>query len=166
MGRIDAKLRRVNAFLAALLALFFFAHAVMGAASQMGCKAAAPTTLVWALAAVGVAHAVTCVATSYLMLTDAVRPPSKKKRGHLWLKWATGALLLVVVGAHAFGSFDAQGVAEKVVLLATLATLAWHSFVGCKSIVRDLGIPRAMKQVLRVAVVAVSAVVAAMVALG
>lgn len=145
--------------LAAVLALFFFAHALLGASTQAFHPVDAPAALIWALMGVGVVHIVGSILTTYVMFTDTVRPPSARKRRHQWLKWVTGALLALVAIVHALRP-DA-GV--DALLFVVLAALAWHTFVGCKSIVHDLRLPRGMKLGLRVAVIAVAAVIAVLV---
>ena len=105
---------------------------------------------------VGVVHIVASVFTTYIMFTDEVRPPSSRKKRHQWLKWATGALLAVVAIWHALR----PDTSADALLIVVLAVLAWHAFVGSKSIVRDLDMSRFMKTALRVAVVAVSVLIA------
>lgn len=155
--------RRVNAILAALLTAFFFGHAVLGAASQSAstlADMAAPTVLIWAFAGVACLHAAVSILTTYLMFTDKARPPSPRKRAHQWLKWATGGALALVAAFHAL--FPAGQLAP--ILFAVLAALLWHAYVGCKSLVRDLGFPHSFKLGLRALVLFV-AVVAALVLL-
>lgn len=153
--------RRANAVLAALLTAFFFGHAVLGAASQSAsvlADMAAPTVLIWAFAGVACLHAAASILTTYLMFTDKARPPSPRKRAHQWLKWATGGVLVLVAAFHALS--PAGELAP--VLLVVLAALLWHAYVGCKSLVRDLGLPRSFKLGLR-ALVLLAAVAAALI---
>ena len=75
--------------------------------------------------------------TTYLMFTDEARPPSSRKRAHQWLKWATGGALALVAAFHALCPVGQLAPA----LLAVLAAPLWHAYVGCKSLVRDLGLP-------------------------
>ena len=153
--------RRVNAVLAALLTAFFLGHAVLGAASQSSsalADTAAPTILIWSFAGIACLHAVVSVLTTYFMFADEVRPPSSRKRAHQWLKWATGGVLVLVAAFHALS--PAGELAP--VLLVVLAALLWHAYVGCKSLVRDLGLPRSFKFGLR-ALVLLAAVAAALI---
>lgn len=162
---VDVAVRRVNAVLAAAIAVFFFGHAIMGGLSKGApglIDHAAPEALIWGFAVVAALHIVASVATTYFMFTDTVRPPSTKKRVHQWLKWATGALLAVVALGHALCP-DGD---LAPFLLATLAVLLWHTYVGCKSIVRDLRLPRPFKLGLRIASIAVACIVALLVIAG
>ncbi len=153
--------RRLNAVLAALLTAFFFGHAVLGAASQSTsvlADAVVPTILIWSFAGIACLHAAASVLTTYLMLTDEARPPSPRKRAHQWLKWATGGALALVAAFHALCPAGQLAPA----LLAVLAALLWHAYVGCKSLVRDLGLPHSFKLGLR-ALVLLAAVAAALI---
>ncbi len=156
--------RRVNAVLAALLTVFFFGHAVLGAASQSAsvlADTAAPAILIWSFAGIACLHAAVSVLTTYLMFTDEVRPPSSRKRAHQWLKWATGGVLVLVAAFHALSPAGEL----SLILLAVLAALLWHAYVGCKSLVRDFGLPRSFKLGLRALVLLVSVVVALILAM-
>ncbi len=123
-----------NALAAALLTAFFLAHALLGAFSRLFLNADAPTIIVWAFIFVAFVHIALCLITSRLMLTDTVRPPSRKKKNHLWLKWASGAALAACAAPHALG-WDASA---RWFTLLVLALLAWHAYIGCKSLARDL----------------------------
>ena len=90
MQKHNSKIRKANALAAALLTAFFLAHALLGAFSRLFLNADAPTIIVWAFIFVAFVHIALCLITSRLMLTDTVRPPSRKKKNHLWLKWASG----------------------------------------------------------------------------
>ena len=92
-----------------------------------------------------------CLITSRLMLTDTVRPPSRKKKNHLWLKWASGAALAACAAPHALG-WDASA---RWFTLLVLALLAWHAYIGCKSLARDLRCAEARRR-LRIAIIAAS----------
>ena len=142
--------------LAAVLVLFFFAHALLGSVAQAFHPVDAPVVLIWALMGVGAVHIVASVLTTYVMFTDEMRPPSSRKKRHQWLKWATGAALAAVAIWHALR----PDTSADALLIFVLAALAWHTFVGCKSIVRDLKFPRGMKLGLRVAVIAVAVPIA------
>lgn len=156
MQKHASTIRKVNAVLAAVLTVFFFAHALLGSVTQAFHPVDAPVVLIWTLMGVGVVHIVASVFTTYVMFTDEVRPPSSRKKRHQWLKWTTGALLAVVAIWHALR----PDTSADALLIVVLAVLAWHAFIGSKSIVRDLDMPRFMKAALRVAVVAVSVLIA------
>lgn len=159
---VDSTVRRVNAVLAAALAVFFFGHALLGAASQSVPALighAAPTALIVCFAGIAGVHIAASILTTYFMFTDTVRPPSAKKRAHQWLKWASGAFLAAVAAGHALcpeGDFAPF-------LLATLVVLLWHTYVGCKSLVHDLSLPRSFKLGLRIAAIIVALGVTALV---
>ena len=133
MQKHNSKIRKANALAAALLTAFFLAHALLGAFSRLFLNADAPTIIVWAFIFVAFVHIALCLITSRLMLTDTVRPPSRKKKNHLWLKWASGAALAACAAPHALG-WDASA---RWFTLLVLALLAWHAYIGCKSLARD-----------------------------
>lgn len=120
--------------------------------------AVVPTILIWSFAGIACLHAAANVLTTYLMLTDEARPPSPRKRAHQWLKWATGGALALVAAFYALCPAGQLAPA----LLAVLAALLRHAYVGCKSLVRDLGLPRSFKLGLR-ALVLLAAVAAALI---
>lgn len=150
MADVDVKFRRVNAVLAIVLVAFFFAHAILGGASLTLISAEAPVAVVWTFIGVAGIHVILCVATSYFMLTDVVRPPSDKKKRHLWIKWGSGALLAAAGMFHALR----DETSSSLFLIVVLGLLTWHALVGCKSLVRDLRLPRTWKNPLRAAVIA------------
>ena len=92
------------------------------------------------------------------MFTDKDRPPSPRKHAHQWLKWATGGVLALVAAFHVL--CPAGELAP--ILFAVLSVLLWHAYVGCKSLVRDLGLPRSFKLGLRALVLFVAVVAALM----
>ena len=155
MQRHASTLRRINAVLAALLVVFFFAHAFMGSFTQAFSPRPAPVPLIWCFIGVACAHIVLSFLTTYVMFTDTVRPPSPRKRAHQWLKWASGAALAIVAGIH----MATGGTPANALLLVVLVILTWHACVGCKSLARDLGLGNAAKMALRVAVIAVACVI-------
>lgn len=163
------KLRLFNALVASVVAVFFLVHSGLGTASFSidGLVNSMPW-LVWGmLGAVGV-HVVASVAATVLMLTDTERPPSARKKRHFVLKWATGALLALVIGVHLVCVIFPEGIGLdasqlKVPFLLLLAALAWHVGVATKSLARDLGIGKKMRDVMRaVYVLAVLALIAFM----
>lgn len=149
------KLRLFNAVIASVVAAFFLVHSGLGTASfSIESLVNSVPWLVWGmLGAVGV-HVVVSVAATVLMLTDAKRPPSSRKKRHFVLKWVTGALLALVIGMHlayvifpeGFG-LDASQL--KVLFLLLLAALAWHVGIATKSLARDLGIGKKTRDIMR-----------------
>lgn len=135
-GALDVigKLRKINAALALVLIAFFYTHALLGTFVQepMGSVA---VVLIWAFVVIAMGHVVLCLMTSKAMLEDEIRPPSRKKKGHLVLKWISGIALLSVGMIHC-QIFN--GVCPSIALVL-VAVLAWHGWVGAKSAARDLG---------------------------
>lgn len=161
------KLRLLNALVASAIAVFFLAHSALGTASFFveGLVNSVPW-LVWAMFGVVGAHVLASVGATALMLVDADRPPSSRKKRHFALKWTTGAVLAATIAAHLFSilcpgspsSFPSQA---KVPFLLLLAALAWHVGIATKSLARDLGIGKRTRDVMRVAyVLAVFALIA------
>ena len=140
-------MRKTNAIVAAIITAFFLAHASFGATAL---HVDIPSSLAWTVwigAALACIHVVLCIATSKSMLTDTKRPPSQKKKRHLALKWVTGALLLVVATPHAAEFFGSDRTPLLAILL--LCAVAAHSCVGAKSLLKDLGLPRAWRPAFR-----------------
>lgn len=161
------KLRLFNALAASAVAVFFLAHSALGTASVFveGLSNSVPW-LVWAMCGVVAVHVVVSAAATALMLTDTQCPPSSRKKRHFVLKWVTGALLALVIGAHlcciVFPGFSSLLVGQgKVALLLLLTALAWHVGVATKSLARDLGISKRARDAMRaVYVLAVAALFA------
>lgn len=145
-------IRKANAVLALALLAFFYAHALLGSLAEepMGSVAA---VLIWIFVIVALVHVVLCVVTSRAMLEDEVRPPSRKKKAHLALKWASGIILLAAAAIHC------QILNGAGALFASLlvAVLAWHAWVGAKSAVRDLRGTKMLVAPLRLAVCCIAA---------
>lgn len=163
--------RRANGIVCAVIVAFFCAHAVLGSVSGLTGFSSPFTWLVWAGVVLIAIHVGLSAVTSRQQLGDVERPPSARKKRHLALKWATGAVLALAACAHVvlmrtFGpetiQSHAAGAAFTVVLAAVLAV---HVCVGAKSLLKDLGIDRRYMKPFRVVVVlfaiAVSAAVIA-----
>ena len=147
--------RIINGIVSALMTCLLFVHGVWAAAAITLGAPMPPAWIAWAGVACATAHVILCIITSWEQLTDTVRPPSSRKKRHLALKWATGALLAVVAGLHVarVAITPAWAVAALIVALAT--ALAAHVCVGSKSLLKDLGIDRRWRPAVRaVAVVA------------
>lgn len=160
--RTATTIRRINAAIAACLVIFFFVHAALGALSEITGHTSNLKWIVWIFAALVVVHMSLTLATSYYMVTDTVRPPSKAKIRHLALKWASGMLLLVLAFMHMLRIAD-LGIPLMITLLGVIA---WHSFIGAKSLTRDLNLPRTIRTPLRVCVIAVAVAIAGIVIYG
>ncbi len=161
---LDDRVRRGNAVLAVALAVFLIAHEVLGALSVAVSLPTGLRWLIWA-GAVGIAaHVAFCVATSYWMMTDTVRPPSVHKRNHLILKWASGAMLAAMAVLHAVLGGTPYDFATSVVAAVLGIILAWHTCVGVKSALRDLGRGKQHRTAIRAVVIAATAVVVVLLA--
>ncbi len=158
--RIAATLRRFNAVVAACLVIFFFAHAALGAFSEATGYTSNLKWIVWIFAALVIVHMSLSLATSYYMVTDTLRPPSEAKIRHLALKWASGMLLLVLAVLHMLHIAN-LGVPLMIVLLGVIA---WHSFVGTKSLTRDLNLSRKLRIPLRICIIVAAVAIAGIIA--
>ena len=149
-------IRRINAAIAACLVVFFFVHAALGTLSEATGYTSSLKWIVWVFAAFALVHMSLCLVTSYYMVTDTLRPPSKEKICHLALKWASGMLLLVFAFMHMLQVAN-LGVPLMILLLGIIA---WHSYVGAKSLTRDLNLPRAFRIPLRICIIVVAIAIA------
>ncbi len=159
---LDSRVRKVNAIIAAVLSFFFFLHATLGIAHEQFGMSDALAFLAWFGVAAVVGHVALCIATSRYMLSDQVRPPSEKKKKHLALKWASGGVLLALVGVH-LAAGGASGAGGSIILLlatvALLIALAAHIYIGMKSLTRDLDMSKRARAPLRVVCVCVAVAV-------
>lgn len=159
-----SKTRLVNGVISAFIVVFFVAHSLLGSLEAHIPLASPPALVMWAGIAIVGAHVIASVVTSHEQLTDAVFPPSKRKKRHLALKWITGSALLIVIVAHiicirTFGAAAVQTSSTAIlVTLALVAVLAIHIWVGAKSLITDLGLNKGLVKPFR-AIVCVLAVV-------
>lgn len=150
--------RGLNGAVSAIVAVFFLVHGALGALAALTGFSSPFAWAVWVgVALIGV-HVVVSVVTSAEQLGDAERPPSARKKRHLALKWATGALLAVCAGAHVLVPLG-RAVSSWIIVGVSIA-LAAHVCVGARSLLKDLGIDRRHKTAVRVVVVAFAAVFA------
>lgn len=163
----QSKLRRVNGIVSALLVCLFLAHAILGSISLLYPIPRSFTFLIWGGVALVVVHIILCVATSRYMLTDTERPPSKKKKDHLVLKWVSGGLLILTVALHlsGFGNNLTSGFSNSyfALILILIAFLASHEYVGIKSLLKDLDIDRRYRFPLCLAICLLGAILAIMI---
>ena len=139
--------------------VLFAAHAVLAALALLNLGVPhLPASLTNAATVLAIAHTLTCIATSYSMLTDAIRPPSSRKKRHLALKWFSGALLAACVAVHVLSATGrivlgtSAGLAPLLLaMLATAIALYAHSHIGAKSLTRDLGLPKTLRDPFRIA---------------
>lgn len=148
------KLRKANAALTLVLLVFFYAHALLGVFAEEPVGSVA-VVLIWLFVMVALVHIMLCVMTSKAMLKDEVRPPSRKKKEHLALKWASGIVLLAAAAIHC----QALNGADALFASLLVAILAWHGWIGARSVVRDLGIPKRFVLCFRVVLCVVAALI-------
>ncbi len=146
------KLRRVCGVVAAILLVLILAHVLLGAFSLIREVSRNFEFLIWLGVMLIAAHIGLSGATTAVKLTDAENPPSDRKKRHFVLKWASGAAVVVAATIHvavqlAGYVLDSRVSLLMMVLVATV--LAWHMWVGAKSIVKDLGLPKKIKPVVR-----------------
>ncbi|WP_206214660.1 hypothetical protein [Adlercreutzia sp. ZJ242] len=142
-----------------MLVAAFFLHAIVGTLWLRFGLSDHLAWVVWVAVSVAGAHIGLSAATSCSMLTDRQRPPSSRKRMHLVLKWASGGMLLTAALIHVTAGLTGRTPEARCFLLAVVALLTWHSFVGAKSLLKDLGIPTRLKGSLRALMITVAAVV-------
>ena len=150
------RIRRFNAVLAIALIVFFFVHATMGSLTQIIPIQNEVEWLIWTFTALILVHAATCIATSYFMLTNTKNPPSKGKKQHLVLKWASGAVLLLFAFLHVTGAFNLY----VPIMIQLVGILAWHSYVGIKSFTKDLNMPGTLRMPIRVVLIVLAVIIA------
>ena len=152
-------MRRANGVVSAIIMALFLVHAALGAASMVLGFAGALSWVVWAGVGLVVVHVALSIATSREQLTDRERPPSARKKRHLALKWATGAVLAAVAAAHVV--LPKSDLVAALLMVVVAAALAVHLCVGAKSLLKDLRIDRRHKTALRVIICALLAAVVA-----
>lgn len=143
-------MRRANAIAAAVLAVAFLGHALLGSLAHFLPLPKPPMGVLWALVCVACAHGALSVATTVRMMRDAQRPPSARKKRHQLLKWVSGAVLVAAIALHVV-QVPAFGLARSTTTFALLAAFAWHGWAGMKSLSHDLGASSALKTPLRAA---------------
>ena len=164
--------RFVNGVISAFIVVFFVAHSLLGGLEAFIPLESPLAFAVWIGVAVIVLHVATSVVTSYLQITDAQFPPSRRKKRHLVLKWVSGGVLGAIAIAHiacirAFGPDAVQASAISTLLtLALIITLAVHSWIGAKSLVTDLGLDKRLMYPFRALVCAVAIVLGCFVIAG
>lgn len=162
----------MNAVVAAVVAVFFLVHALLGGLEGVLPLPPAPSWIIWGAAALAAFHVAASVLTSYQQLNDLERPPSARKKRHLALKWATGGFVLIAASLHvgligAYGPGAAQvAVSGAVAAVALVALLAVHVCVGAKSLLVDLGLDKGRMGSVRAATIALAALAAVLVVVG
>ena len=156
--------RFANGVVAALITAGFLVHGTLGALMAVAGLSSSLSWLVWGAVGLAGVHVVASVVTSVQQLTDAERPPSARKKRHLALKWATGALLGVVAAVHI--ALPASAAASAGAIVALSVVLAVHLCVCSRSLLKDLGIDRRYKTAFRVAVCAFAALFVVAIAVG
>lgn len=143
--------RKVNGTVAGVLCLFFLVHGILGILWMSYPVTAELAFVIWALFIVALAHGLLSIVTSRQMLHDAERPPSRRKKRHLVLKWVTGLALLLIACIHAL--LPQSAVLWPTVSILVALALAVHMYVGSRSLASDLGLPRGMRIAFRLVAV-------------
>ena len=146
--------RFANGAVSAVLVVFFLAHGVLGSLALVFGIIGPLAWLFWVGVALVAVHVVMSVVTSREQLSDAQRPPSPRKKRHLALKWATGALLAACIAVHVASS---NALIARLAIVALAIALAAHLCVGSKSLLTDLGADRRYKNAFRAAACAFAA---------
>lgn len=145
-----SKARRVNGIIAALITVFFLVHGTMGSLSSIfGFTNSFPWVVWIAVGLIGI-HAVVNILTSVQQLNDAEHPPSRRKKAHLALKWATGGLLAAIAVAHIV--LPKSSAAAAFLIIGVSVALAAHLCVCAKSLLSDLALDSRGKWPFRVVV--------------
>ena len=156
-------MRFANGVVSALIVCFFLAHGLLGSFAFALPSASPLMWVIWVGVGFVALHVALSAVTSYQQLTDKEFPPSARKKRHLALKWATGALLLFAIVAH-ITCARVPALVMAVPFLPRLATvvlaivLAWHICVGMKSLLTDIGLSKRLMTPLRVLVCALALV--------
>ncbi|HJI99576.1 MAG TPA: hypothetical protein OIM11_00225 [Coriobacteriaceae bacterium] len=149
--------RKVNGAIAGVLCLFFLVHGILGILWTSGAINAELAFVIWAFFIAALVHGLLSIVTSRQMLHDAERPPSRRKKRHLVLKWVTGLALLLIACVHALLPEHAAAWPSVSILVAL--ALAVHMYVGGKSLTSDLGLPRGMCIAFRLVAIAWAGIV-------
>lgn len=149
--------RKVNGAIAGILCLFFLVHGILGILWTSGAVTAELTFVIWAFFIAALVHGLLSIVTSWQMLHDAERPPSRRKKRHLALKWVTGLALLLIACVHAMLPEHAAAWPSLSILVAL--AFAVHMYVGGKSLASDLGVPREMRIAFRLVAIVWAAIV-------
>ena len=150
MAGKSSKARVVNGVIAALITVIFLVHGTMGSLSALFGFSGAFAWVVWGAVILAGLHVAASLVTSAQQLTDREFPPSRRKKAHLALKWATGVLLAIVAIAHIV--LPKSSTVAAGVIVAVSVVLAVHVCVGSKSLLKDLGLGRRYKWPLRIVV--------------
>lgn len=144
------KARTINGVIAAVMTVVFLGHGIMGSLHNVFGLTSPFSWVVWiAVVLVGI-HVAMSLLTSSQQLGDAERPPSRRKKAHLALKWATGGLLAVIAVVHIVLPKSLE--ASAYVIVAVSVALAAHLCVCAKSLLSDLGFDKRWKWPFRVIV--------------
>lgn len=149
--------RRANAALAALLMLFCLVHPMISLAWLWLGFSDGLAWAAWTGVALCIAHIAASMITSKDMLSDAVRPPSKRKKGHLVRKWVTGCAIIALLAAHLL--LNGNRALQTVLLSVFAVALAIHVCVGSKSLAKDLALPPNTRYAIRALAIFVAAVI-------
>lgn len=136
---LQANWRKVNGAIAGVLCLFFLVHGVLGILWTSAAVTMGLAFVIWAFFIVVLVHGLLSIVTSRQMLHDAKRPPSRRKKQHLALKWVTGVALLLVACIHAL--LPESTIFWPYASIFVTCALAVHMYVGSRSLASDLELP-------------------------
>ena len=142
--------RVVNGVIAALITIIFLVHGAMGSLSSVFGFTNSFPWVVWIAVVLAGIHVAVSLLTSSQQLNDAERPPSRRKKAHLVLKWATGGLLALVAVVHIVLP-KSLNISAYVIVAVSIA-LAAHLCTVAKSLFSDLGFDKRWKWPFRVVV--------------
>ena len=144
--------RRTNGVVTDLLVAFFLgAHGLLGSASAIVALDSSLSWIAWIGTAAIAVHVCLNVRVTIEKLSDPEKPPSAHKKMKIAFRWATGVVLAVAIGlliilVRTHGACAAwatpPAVAATVVLIAALSA---HVFLCLKSLIRDLGGSKELK---------------------
>lgn len=140
---LQANWRKVNGAVAGVLCLFFLVHGVLGILWTSAAVTMELAFVIWAFFIVALVHGLLSIVTSRQMVHDAERPPSRRKKRHLALKWMTGVALLLVACIHAL--LPESTIFWPYASILVTCAFAVHMYVGGKSLASDLGLPHGMR---------------------
>ena len=145
-----SKARLINGIIAAVITIVFLIHGALGSVSAVTGFTGSLSWVVWGAVILLMLHVAVSVVTSVQQLNDAERPPSRRKKAHLLLKWVTGGLLAIAAIAHIV--LPKSMTVSAYVIIAVSIALAVHLCVAAKSWLADLSIDRRWKWPFRMVV--------------
>lgn len=148
--------RRANGYVATVLVVFFMcAHILLGSLSLVTPIDNRFAWVVWIGSAVILVHICLSIATTREKLSNTDKPANPSKKRKIALRWITGILVAVAAGMHIV-SVELYG--ESAIqasplgwasVLALIVILTVHITLNIKSLIRDVGGSKELKERLR-----------------